>query len=79
MRYAMVIGVTPDEKFYVRCSVLDDDDRGWGSKINDIPCRLVFSLFTFFTDIPNNSLTASFFQFHGELQGLFWSRTFFVH
>ena len=79
MHYVVVTGIALDEKFYVRCSILDDDDRGWGPEINDIPRCLVLSLFTSFTDIPNNSLTASFFQFHRELQGLFRSRGFSVH
>ena len=52
MRYTVVMGLAPDKKFYVCCSILDDDDCGWRSEINDIPCRLVPSLFTFFTNIP---------------------------
>ena len=74
----MVMGVAFDEKLYVCCSILDVDDRGWRSEINDIPRRLVLSLFTFFTNIPNSLILGSF-QFHRELQGLFWSRGFSVH
>ena len=54
-----MMGVAPNEKFNVCCSILDGDDRGWGSEINDVPRRLVLSLFAFLTDIPNNSLIAS--------------------
>ena len=67
MGHTVVMGVAPDEKFYVYCSVLDGDDRGWRSEINDIPCHLVPSLFTFFTDILDNNPTVSFFQLHREL------------
>ena len=79
MHYAVVTGIALDEKFYVRFSIFDGDDRSWRSEINDIPRRLVLPLFTFFTNIPNNSLTAGLFQFHRELQGPFWSRGFSVH
>jgi hypothetical protein len=79
MRCAVVTGVALDEKFYVRCSILDDDDRSWGPEIDHIPCRLVLSLFAFFTNIPNNSLTASSFQFHRKLQEPFRSRGISVH
>lgn len=55
------MGVALDEKFYIRCSILDDDDRGRGSEINHIPRRLVLPPFAFSTDIPENSLTARSF------------------
>ena len=74
-----MMGVAFDEKFDACCSILDGDDRGRGSEINDVPRRLVLSLFTFFTDIPDSGLTAGPFQFQRELQGSFWTRTFFMH
>ena len=73
------MGVAPDEKFYVCCSILDVDDRGLRSEINDIPRRLVLSLLTIFTNIPDDSPILGSFQLHRELQGLFWSRGFSVH
>lgn len=73
------MGVALDEKFYVHCSILDGDDRGWGSEINHIPRRLVLPLFAFPTNIPKNSLTARSFQFQREPQGPFGSRAFSMH
>ena len=74
-----MVGVALDEKFYVRRSILDGDDCGWGSEINHIPRRLVLPLFAFSTDILENSLTARSFQFQRELQGPVWCRAFSVH
>ena len=54
-----MMGIAPDEKLNACCSILDRDDGGRGSEINDVPRRLVLSLFTFFTDIPNNTPIAS--------------------
>ena len=75
----MVMSIALDEKFDVRRSILDSYDRGWSSKIDYIPRRLVLSLFAIVTDIPNNSLTSGPFKFQRELQRPFWSRAFFVH
>ena len=58
-----MMGIAPDEKFDARCSILDGNDRGCGPEINDVPGRLVLSLFASFTDILNNSLTVGSFQF----------------
>ena len=78
IHYAVVMGVALDEKFYIRCSILDGDGRGWSSEINHIPRCLVLPLFATFTDIKNGLTTRSF-QFQRELQGPFWSRAFLVH
>jgi len=75
----VVISVALDEEFDLRCSVLDSHGRGWGSEIDHIPCRLILSLFAFFTNIPENSLTASSFQFQRELQGSLCSKALSVH
>jgi len=63
-----MMSVAFDEEFDVRCSILDRDVRGWGSEINYVPRCLVPSLFAFFTDIPDNSLTVGPFQFQRKLQ-----------
>jgi len=68
IRYAVMMSVAFDEKFYVRCSILDRDDRGWGSEINYVPRCLVPSLFAFFTNILDNSLAVDSFQFQRKLQ-----------
>ena len=72
--------VALDGKFDARCPILlDSDGRGWGSEINHIPRRLILSLLTLWTDLPNNSLTTRSFQFQKELQGPVWFREFYVH
>ena len=67
MLFTMMTSVAPDRKFDACCSILDSDESGWGSEINQVPRRLVLSLFTFFTDVPNNSLTASSLELQREL------------
>jgi len=74
-----MMSVALDEKFDARCSILDSNGRGWGSEIDHIPRRLVLSLLTLWTDIPNNSFTTHSFQFQRELQRPFLSRAFPVH
>ena len=75
----MMLSVALDEKFDVRCSILNGYDRGWSTEVDYIPRRLVLSLFASVTYIPDNCLTSSPFQFQRELQGRFWSGTFCVH
>ena len=53
-----MVGVALDGKFNAGCSILDRDDRGRGPEINNVPRRLLLSLFASFTDIPNDSLIA---------------------
>ena len=45
--HAVMLSIALDGKFDGHCSILDNDDRGLGSEINYIPCRLVLSLFAF--------------------------------
>ena len=75
-----MIRVALDGKFDAGCSILQDRyDRSCGSEIHDVQRRLVLSPFTFYTDIPNNTLTTltvSSFQFQRELQGPIRSRAF---
>ena len=79
MGCAMMMSVALNEEFDVCCPILDSYDRGWSSEIDDIPRRLVFSLFAIFTDISTNIPTSSPFQFQRELPAPFWSRAISVH
>ena len=79
MLITVMMGVALDGEFDARCPILDRDGRGTGSEINHIRRRLVLSLHTLLTDIPNNSSAIHSFQFQRELQELFWFRAFPVH
>ena len=45
--FTVMRSVALDEEFDVHCSILDGDDRGFGSKINNITRRLVLSSIAF--------------------------------
>ena len=43
----MMVSVAPNGEFDGRCFILNSNDGGWGSEIDDIPRRLVLSIFAF--------------------------------